>query len=86
MLFTRKTALWLAILPSTLAVECTASNAIVIDLTSAGGGGGGGSGGGGGGSFDNSGTVCSDLCGTETTCLGLCEPVRVRAIKGVCKA
>ncbi|KFY64066.1 hypothetical protein V496_03499 [Pseudogymnoascus sp. VKM F-4515 (FW-2607)] len=76
MLFTRKTALWLAILPSTLAVECIASNAIVIDLTSAGGGGGSG----GGGSFDNSGTVCSDLCGTETTCLGLCEPAR--AIKG----
>lgn len=74
MLFSRKTALWLAILPSTLAIDCTASNAIVIDVSSGGGGGGGSSG------------TCSDLCGNDLTCLGLCDgsAAAVGAIKGMC--
>lgn len=76
MLFSRKTALWLAILPSTLAIDCTASNA--IDLNSSGGDGGGGSGG--------SSSTCTDLCGNDLTCLGLCDgsAAAVGAIKGAC--
>ncbi|KFY21590.1 hypothetical protein V493_07274 [Pseudogymnoascus sp. VKM F-4281 (FW-2241)] len=62
MLFTRKTALWLAILPSALAIECTFTNA--IDVSSVGGSGGGSSG-------DSS--TCLGLCGTDATCLELCE-------------
>ncbi|KFY95354.1 hypothetical protein V498_03394 [Pseudogymnoascus sp. VKM F-4517 (FW-2822)] len=77
MLFTRKTAVWLAILPSALAIDCTATNAVPIDL-SAGGGDGGGGGGGGGSS------TCTSLCGNDITCLGLCDgsTAAVGAIKG----
>jgi hypothetical protein len=62
MLFSKNTLLWLATLPLTLAVDCSATNA--IDWPTSSGGSGSGSGGG---------DVCNELCGNRESCLELCS-------------